>query len=114
MGLLDKLKPQPRWKHTDPAIRLEAVKDVDDLQELAQLALLDPDGRVRRAAVARLDDAEVLGRISGQDPDPETRERATDRLMLMAGQVLLIARAKFDDVLRKRVELLEKKEPAKK
>ena len=87
MGLLDKLKPQPRWKHTDPAVRLEAVKDVTDALDLIQLAESDPDGRVRRAAVARLDDAAVLGRIADRDPDPETRERAADRLMLLASQV---------------------------
>jgi hypothetical protein len=87
MGLLDKLKPQPRWKHTDPAVRLEAVKDVTDAVDLVQLAEGDPDGRVRRAAVARLDDAAVLGRIAERDPDPETRDRAADRLMLIASQV---------------------------
>jgi hypothetical protein len=34
MGLLDKLKPQPRWKHADPGVRLEAVRDLDDPVEL--------------------------------------------------------------------------------
>lgn len=86
MGFLDKLMPQPRWKHADPAIRLEAVKDVDDLQELALLAENDPDVKVRRAALARVDDPAVLGRIGSGDADTETRDRAADRLVALASR----------------------------
>jgi hypothetical protein len=53
---------------------------------------------------------------SGTDA-PERGRQLAERLpreKALAGQVLLIARAKFDDVLKKRAELLEKKEPAKK
>ena len=59
MGLLDKLKPQPRWKHTDPAVRLEALRELDDQQELAALAETDPDAKVRRAAIARVTDPAI-------------------------------------------------------
>jgi hypothetical protein len=60
--------------------------------------------------------------ISGepQAAGSDAKERANslaERLLLekaLAGQVLLIARAKFEDVLKKRAELLEKKDPAKK
>jgi hypothetical protein len=88
MGFLDKLMPQPRWKHADPAIRLEAIKDVDDPQELNQLAESDPDARVRRAALARIDDVEVLGRVASNDADTETRDRAADRLLALAGRTV--------------------------
>jgi hypothetical protein len=84
MGFLDKLKPQPRWKHADPAVRLEALKELDDPIELGLLAESDPDPHVRRAAVGRVIDASVLGRLAGSDPDPETRERALDRLVAFA------------------------------
>jgi hypothetical protein len=84
MGLLDKLKPQPRWKHADPAVRLEAVRDLDDPVELGTLAETDPDVRVRRAAICRLRDAEVLGRVAAADADAETRDRAADRLVALA------------------------------
>jgi hypothetical protein len=86
MGFLDKLMPQPRWKHADPAVRLEAVKDVDDTQELVLLAEGDLDVRVRRAAVARVDDPVVLGRIAAGDSDSETRDRAADRLVTLASR----------------------------
>ncbi len=84
MGLLDKLKPLPRWKHADPSVRLEAVRDLDDANELAVLAETDPDARVRRAAVCRTTDAAVLGRVASADADAETRDRANDRLVALS------------------------------
>lgn len=87
MGLLDKLKPQPRWKHADPAVRLEAIRDLadaGDLAALAELAQFDPDVRVRRTATPRLADVSTLGRIASADADEETRLSATDRLQAIA------------------------------
>lgn len=84
MGLLDKLKPQPRWKHADPAVRLEAVRELEDQTDLAILAETDPDGRVRRAAIARTTDPVLLGRVAAGDSDSETRDRAADRLLALA------------------------------
>jgi hypothetical protein len=84
MGLLDKLKPTPRWKHADPAVRLEAVRELDDPIELAILAETDTDARVRRAAIPRTVDPAVLGRVAAGDADPETRDRAADRLVALA------------------------------
>jgi hypothetical protein len=84
MGFLDKLKGTPRWKHADPAVRLEAVRELEDAAELGVLAESDPDARVRRAAIARSADVDVLGRVAAGDADPETRDRAADRLVAMA------------------------------
>ncbi len=84
MGFLDKLKPTPRWKHADPAVRLEAVRELDDALELALLAETDTDARVRRAAIPRTVDPAVLGRVASGDADPETRDRAADRLVALA------------------------------
>jgi hypothetical protein len=84
MGLLDKLKPQPRWKHADPTVRLEAVRELEDAAELAGLAEGDPDARVRRAAIARIADPEVLGRLAATDADAEARDRAADRLLALS------------------------------
>ena len=84
MGFLDKLKPTPRWKHADPAVRLEAVRELDDAVELALLAETDSDTRVRRAAIPRTVDPAVLGRVAAGDADPETRDRAADRLVALA------------------------------
>jgi len=84
MGLLDKLKPQPRWKHADPTIRLEALRDLEDPVELAILAESDPETRVRKAAVTKVADAGVLGRVAASDADDDVRERAAERLFAIA------------------------------
>ncbi len=81
MGLLDKLKPLPRWKNPDPVVRLEAVRELVDAAALASLAESDTEPKVRRAAVNRVDDVDVLARIAGNDADEETRDRAGDRLL---------------------------------
>src|SRR5579862_1550723 len=84
MGLLDKLKPQPRWRHADPAVRVEAIRELTDPAELASLAETDADAKVRRAAIARVSDAGVLGQIASSHADQETRDRASERLLALA------------------------------
>jgi hypothetical protein len=44
MGLLDRLKPQPRWKHADPAVRAAAALECgpDDAEALLALVRDDP------------------------------------------------------------------------
>lgn len=84
MGILDRLKPQPRWKHADPAVRLEAVRELEDPAEVAILAETDADARVRKACLARTSDPVVLSRIAAQDSDLEARDRAADRLLVLA------------------------------
>ena len=78
MGILEKLRPQPRWKHTDPAVRAAAVYELapEEVEPLLALARDDADARVRRAAVTRLDDATVLGEIAEADPDGDVRNEA--------------------------------------
>ncbi|MBM3751840.1 MAG: DUF349 domain-containing protein [Acidimicrobiia bacterium] len=83
MGILDKLKPQPRWKHSDPAVRLEAVRELADDMELAEVAETDADPKVRRAAVARIVDPTVLGRCIA-DADQSVKDEAADQLAALA------------------------------
>ena len=56
MGILEKLRPQPRWKHADPGVRAAAVYELgpDEGDALHLLAREDAEARVRRAAVTRL------------------------------------------------------------
>jgi hypothetical protein len=91
MGILDRLKPQPRWKHADPVVRLDSIRELDDPTELAHLAEADPDTRVRRAALEKICDPEVLGRVAAADTDPDTRERATEYLVALACQTVAAA-----------------------
>ena len=86
MGILDKLRPQARWKHGDPAVRLEAVHGLDDsaADVLTQVATDDHDARVRRAAVARLSDPDTLAAVSRNDVDTGVRDGAVERLAALA------------------------------
>ncbi len=84
MGILEKLRPQPRWKHADPAVRAAAVYELgpEEGDALRALAREDAEARVRRAAVTRLDDASLLGEIARTDPDEEVR---ADAIRVLAG-----------------------------
>lgn len=85
MGILDKLRPQARWKHGDPMVRLEAIQTLADADTavLAEVARDDADARVRRAAVARLADIDVLAGVTRNDRDDSVREAAVDRLVAL-------------------------------
>jgi hypothetical protein len=88
MGILEKLRPTPRWKHADPSVRAAAVYDIgpDEGDALRALAREDADPRVRRAAVTRLDDAGVLAEIARTDPDEEVRTEAVRGLAGLAAE----------------------------
>ena len=88
MGLLERLRPQPRWKHTDPSVRAAAVYDLgaDDVEALHALAREDADGRVRRAAVSRLIEGDVLAEVARTDPDEEVRAEAIRGLAGLAAE----------------------------
>jgi hypothetical protein len=86
MGLLEKLRPQPKWKHADPAVRLEGLHDIEDADQdaLRALAVDDPDPRVRRAALGRVADGAVLATIVRNETDAATREHAIARAAMLA------------------------------
>ena len=95
MGILDKLRPQAKWKHGDPSVRLEAVQALGDgdTDVLVQVATEDHDPRVRRAAVARIVDADTLAAVTRNDSDPATRDAAVQRLVALAADVGAAPRA---------------------
>jgi hypothetical protein len=88
MGLLEKLRPQPKWKHADPAVRLEGLHQIDDADQDTLIALSneDPDARVRRAAAGRVKDTAALAAIVRNESDGATRDLAATRLTSLAEQ----------------------------
>jgi hypothetical protein len=84
MGFLDRLKPQPRWKHSDPVVRLQVIPELGDAIVLAALAEHDADANVRTAAIARIVDPVVLERVLTSDTDRGVRDAAADRLLVLA------------------------------
>jgi hypothetical protein len=85
MGFLEKLRPLPRWKHSDPSVRVAAVYEFGsaDTEALHAVAREDADARVRRASVSRLTEVSVLVEIAGSDPDEDVRAEA---IRVLAGQ----------------------------
>src|SRR3989441_4191679 len=116
MGLLEKLRPQPRWKHTDPAVRAAAVYELgpEEAEALHALAGEDSEARVRRAAVSRLDEPLVLGEIARTDPDEDVRAEAVrglaglaaeagaaDAASAIVGQLIALGRTKEGSAIAK-------------
>ena len=95
MGNLEKLRPQPRWKHADPGVRAAAVYELgpDEGEALRLLAREDTEARVRRAAVTRLSDIAVLGDIGRTDPDEDVRAEAIRGLAGLAAEADEVDRA---------------------
>ncbi len=85
MGIIDRLRAQPRWKHADAQVRFEAVRELADDQQEAFAALArDAEARVRRAAVTRLEAPSVLGDVLAHDVDESVRVEARSRLLSLA------------------------------
>jgi hypothetical protein len=88
MSFLDRFKPQPRWKHADPAVRAEAVSTIPDdaehVEDLRELAREDSDVRVRRAAGARLIGVEDVVQLARAERDEELRRDYAERLVGIA------------------------------
>jgi hypothetical protein len=88
MSFLDRFKPQPRWKHADPAVRAASIAEIPDDDEhqtvLSELASLDDDVRVRRTALARIGAVEELVRFAGTEKDDDLRREIVERLVAIA------------------------------
>src|SRR5436190_10219216 len=90
MSFLDRFKIQPKYKSTDPDVRLAAVREFteaaatdEERAAIVALARQDADARVRRAAAARIEDVEVLAALASADSpesDEELRREVLDRL----------------------------------
>lgn len=83
MSIADLIRP--RWKHSNPEIRLQAVKKMDKTAKdrLEKIAANDPDSNVRIEAINKISDEKVLGNLHdlafGQSDSPAA-EAAKARL----------------------------------
>jgi hypothetical protein len=88
MSFLDRFKPQPKWKHADPAVRAAAVPEIPDDPEhqsvLNELAAADEDVRVRREALARVVDVALLAQLARSERDADLRRDLSERLVGIA------------------------------
>lgn len=86
MGILDRFKTQPKWKHADAEVRLAGVHELpeDEQDVLAEVARTDEDARVRKAAVGKLGTVGTLAEILRADADESVRDQAAGVLLDIA------------------------------
>ena len=93
MGFFDLFRP--RWKHSDPAIRIDAVKSLtpEDVIELGQVVRRDKDARVRRLALKKISDPALLeAHRAARQVEPEGAHHA------LAGDVACRVELRFERV----------------
>ena len=92
----------PRWEHTDPRIRRQALESgAVPAEAVARTAREDEDPEVRRCAVELLDDLEQLAALLATEPVPDVREVAGHRQ-----RTLLAAPLQAGPPLEIRLEIL--------
>jgi hypothetical protein len=89
MALTDWLKP--KYQHSDPSVRLLAVRELDASQTdlLAEIAGSDSDEAVAIAAVALLQDPAALARVASQDISAKVLAAITDKLNQLHYDILI-------------------------
>src|SRR5438477_413963 len=85
MGILEKLRPTPRWKHTDPSVRAAAVYDIGPEDAEALRALAREHADVAVGALERINDAEALGAIAQRARNKVAARRAKTKLRGIEG-----------------------------
>jgi hypothetical protein len=80
MAILDLIKP--KWKHSDPEVRLKAVREMEPeaTERLRAIAVTDLDTRVRVEAIRKIGDENLLTDVAGGAGDSPVIEAARARL----------------------------------
>lgn len=86
---------RPKYRHSDPSVRAEAVRELgkDDADVLLNIASSDADSSVRRVAIERISDPEALAELAVAEADDSARELAQER----AAQLWLSEALSSDD-----------------
>ncbi len=87
MSLLNRLRPN--WQHSDPDVRVDAVRqlDKDEVELLTAVAQQDDDARVRKLAIKKLGTPRVLLEIAESDDDAGVRTTASQRAAHLLVQI---------------------------
>ena len=83
MGLFDFLRP--KWKHSNPDMRVAAAREMDDVQILVKMATTDSDWFVRHRVLDEIRDRKlggdgVYGDLAKNSVDEEIRRKAVKKL----------------------------------
>lgn len=89
MGFFDLFRPM--WKHSNPDIRLEAVRHITEEDTLQKIIHADEDVRVRRAALKKVENISFLEGVAQKDADIGLRSIAQERASILAAERILQA-----------------------
>ncbi len=80
---------KPRWQHSNPQIRRQALDELtDDYGVLTEIVRRDPDPELRILAIGRHTDLTILDLSARTDADPRVQESAASRLCeILAGTI---------------------------
>ena len=94
----------PRWRHRNPAIRAEAVSQLDaNDPNLEEAAFKDADAGIRRLAARRLERLDTLLELSSTDRDESVRQAAKRKAwQLLAGEEGHFSEEEAATILNKR------------
>ena len=89
MAFLDFFRP--RWKHSDPYIRITAIPALTDHMTLCTIAVGDPSREVREAANARLREIEEAAKQAQSEAAERQRTAGVSAVMTLTDQRALAA-----------------------
>ena len=82
MGLFDIFRP--KWKHSNPDVRIAAAKELDDITTLQKMAAEDSDWFVRHRVFDEIRDRQpgdgVFAHLAKHSVDEEIRRKAVKKL----------------------------------
>lgn len=72
----------PKWKHSNPEIRLAAVEDMDtdSMDILTKIIVTDPEPGIRIKAAEKITDEKILEETAANDKDEGVRNAVSSRL----------------------------------
>ena len=72
----------PKWKNSNPAVRLKAVKAIDngDFDLLQKILFTDGEAGIRHAVIQKISNEELLSKVASTDLDKGVRNSALSKL----------------------------------
>jgi len=104
MSLFDSIKG-PKWQHGNPEVRREAIEQLDDQQQLLELATSDPDPAVQAAALSRITDPDILDGLIETLPHDLQQQARRQRLRQFLPSADRLAAIDDDEVLQRIISL---------
>ena len=105
MSFIDLLRP--KWQNHDSEVRIAAVKKLDDMSLLSEIAQHDPSDKVRSKALSRISDESLLEKVVMQNLSHEVALTALKKITHEETIFLIVINAKELDIRNAAIELIK-------